>query len=254
MVSRRQCSCGLTVTQVSTQPSIALLFHWKPFYEQFAASSMYKFQQEEHGGGGSRGLFHQQFLAPQKWREERTSLGSGEEFERGGREWGGVGLVGGGGMRGHHWRRRGLVRSSRRGVVEDNWTADEECLFAHPEVETPSGWSHQSEGELEMRIRDRGRNELAEGEMCWEKASKRALGWGRSRGSTVFNTSSLRRTVHNAPSTPWRVIHGMQYTTRKTSDRRWPAFLSREKQLLAAEFRRLGIGACLAGTRGRLTP
>ena len=80
MVSRHQCSCGLPITQVSTQPSLALLFHWKPFYEQFAASSMYKFQQEEHGGGGSRGLFHQQFLAPQKWREERTSLGSGEEF------------------------------------------------------------------------------------------------------------------------------------------------------------------------------
>ena len=105
-----------------------------------------------------------------------------------------------------------------------------------------------------MRIRHRGRNELAEGELCWERASKRALGWERSRRiRAVFNTSSPRRTVHNATSTPWRMIHDMQHTTRRTSDRRWPAFLSREKQLLAAEFRRLGIGACLAGTRGRLT-
>ena len=253
MVSRRQCSCGLTVTQVSTQPSLALLFHWKPFYEQFAASSMYKFEQEEHGGGGSRDLFHQQFFASQKWREERTSLGSGEKFERGGEEWGGVGFVGGG-MRGHDWRRGGLVRSSRRGVVEENWTAEQEYLFALPKVETPSEWLDQSEGELRMIKRDRGRNELAGGELCWERASKRALGWERSRGRAVFNTSSPRRTVHDAPSTPWRVIHDIQYTARRTSDRRWPAFLSREKQLLAAEFRRLGIGACLAGTRGRLTP
>ena len=157
-------------------------------------------------------------------------------------------------MRGHHWRRRGLVRSSRRGVVEDNWTAEQEYLFALPKVETPSEWLDQSEGELRMIKRDRGRNELAGGELCWERASKRALGWERSRGNTVFNTSSPRRTVHNAPSTPRRVIHDTQYTTRGASDKRWPAFLSREKQLLAAEFLRLGIGACLAGTRGRLTP
>ena len=244
-----QCSCGLPITQVSNQPSLALLFHWKPFYEQFAASSMYKFQQEEHGGGGSRDLFHQQFLASQMWGGERTSLGSAEEFERGGEEWGGVGFVGGG-MRGNDWRRMGLVRSSRRGVVEDNWTAEEGCFSDHSEVETPSGWSHQRNGELEMIKRDRGRNELlTEGELCWERASKRALGWEQSRRSA----SSPIRTVHNAPSTPWRVIHDIQYTARRTSDRRWPAFLSREKQLLAAEFRRLGIGACLAGTRGRLT-
>ena len=164
MVSRHhQCSCGLPIAQVSTQPSLALLFHWKPFYEQFAASSMYKFQQEEHGGGGSKDLVHQQFLASQKWREEeRTSLGSGEEFERGGGEWGGVGLVGGASLRGHDWRRRGLVRSSRRGVVEDNWTAEVECFSDHSEVEIPIGWSDQTNGELVMRIRDRGRNELGE--------------------------------------------------------------------------------------------
>ena len=219
MVSRHhQCSCGLPITQVSTQPSLALLFHWKPFYEQFAASTMYKFQQEEGEGDGSRDLFHQQFLASQKWGKEGTTLGSGEEFERGGREWGGVGLVGGG-MRGHDWRRKEMVRSSRRGLVEDNWTAEEECFSDHSEVETPSGWSRQRNGELEMIKRDRGRNELGGGELCWERDSKRALGWERSRGSTVFNTSSPRRTVHNAPSTPWRVTHDMQYTTRGRSDK-----------------------------------
>ena len=102
-------------------------------------------------------------------------------------------------MRGNDWRRRGLVRSSRRGVVEDNWTADEECLFAHPEVETPSGWSHQSEGELEMRIRDRGRNELTGGELGESLEKSSWMGTEQEKRSVQYifsKKNSARCTIH----------------------------------------------------------
>ena len=145
----------------------------------------------------------------------------------------------------------------RRGLEEEqDWAANEECLYTASSDNREHAWSKQQargkvergrgafvgglegwRGEAERNGEGWQQQRQREGELCWERASKRALGWERRREM----------------GGPLELERQEKFWERRGRRRegRWPAFLSREKAQLAAEFRRLGIGACLAGTRGR---
>ena len=204
MVSQ-QCSCSLPrALQGSNQPCIALLFHWKPFYQQFVQHRTWSDVTWE----GNRGELEKLRV----WK--RLNGGNAEqgrlkgiELQRETREWEEEG-----------WRGDDGGNSSKRLGEEQPWALDGDCLSSEQRV---WGGAEGGEGE-EWQERQKG------GELCWERASKRALGWERRREMGAVEVAVWER-----------------------RRRRRPAFFSREKANLTAEFRRLGIGACLAGIRGR---
>lgn len=233
MVSQ-QCSCSLPGSlQGSTHPCVALLFHWKPFYQQFVDHVWSEVQDENRGENET-----ERSLVSRGFGGGSVEEGRVEGLERGrGRGW-------------QDWKME--TTRSRRGLTEvQRWVVDEGCLSTTDNEE--HNWSNQQRGKVERgrgegfvggwegwrggegRSGEEGSWQQRQGELCWERASKRALGWERRR------QLERRETFDD-----WE-----RRERRRRREGRWPAFLSREKAQLAAEFRRLGIGACLAGTRGR---
>ena len=162
----------------------------------------------------------------------------------------GAGGVGEGGRSSEGWVHSQKIRRRRGLEEEQQCVVNEDCLSAASDNEEHNCSTNLPRGKVERRREvfvgregwggEEGRNgerwQEREGELCWEKASKRALGWERRR---EMGAPELER---KDEFSDWE---------RGERRRRWPTFLSREKAQLAAEFRRLGIGACLAGTRGR---
>ena len=156
----------------------------------------------------------------------------GFEVERGRRERG-VGSVGEGGRSSEGGMQCERIRN-RKGVEEvRHWAVNKDSMSNEEQ-----NWSNQPRGKVERAFvrkgEEEGKND-GERELCWERASRRALGWERRREMGAFEIESIDNDCERGAG----------------RSRRWPAFLSKEKAQLAAEFRRLGIGACLAGTRGR---
>ena len=143
------------------------------------------------------------------------------------------------------WMQSQKIRSRREVEEEQHWAVNEDCLSSVSDNEGHNWSTNLPRGKIErgrgffVRRESWGGEEggngeslqQRRGELCWERASKRALGWerGREMGAPEFD----------------------DWERGERRRRRWPEFLSREKAQLAAEFRRLGIGTCLAGTRGR---